>query len=85
MDLKAALFSKQREAAKEKVGTRDGDPLAATRKVSDKVGRVCLDRSGSTSLFWLVVWGRGRLGLKFQWHCDPCDQLMGICLGSYST
>ncbi len=36
MDLKAALFSKQREAAKEKQEARDGNVLS-TRKVSDKV------------------------------------------------
>lgn len=36
VDLKAALFSKQREAAKEKRQSHDGDILS-TRKVSDEV------------------------------------------------
>ena len=37
VDLKAALFSKQREAAKERKKAHDGDVLS-TRKVSEKVG-----------------------------------------------
>ena len=52
VDLKAALFSKQREAGKEKRQPRDEDALS-TRRVSDKVqepgGNVAMETTLSPS------------------------------------